>query len=50
LPLKITGEIVVFKQDAVFVSLMPTLDFALGLGMHGGSPDMLPSFNVQPAS
>ena len=30
---KITGQEVVFEQDAVFQGLMPSFDLALGLGM-----------------
>ena len=44
LPLKITGEIIVLEQDAVLERLVPTLDLALGLVMHGSSPDMFHSF------
>ena len=32
---EITGQIIVLKQDAIFEGLMPPLDLALGLGMHG---------------
>ena len=31
---EITGSEVVFQQDAVLQGLMPTFDFALGLGMR----------------
>ena len=30
---EITGQEVVFEQDAVFQGLMPSFDLALGLGM-----------------
>ena len=40
LSLQVAGQEVIFQEDAVFKGLMPTLDLALGLGMHGGAPDM----------
>ena len=38
--LQVARQEVIFQEDAVFKGLMPTLDLALGLGMHGGAPDM----------
>ena len=38
---EVAGQVIVFQQDAVFLDLVPTLDLALGLGMIGGSTDML---------
>src|SRR5665647_963846 len=40
LGLKVAGQEVVFQEDAVLQGLMPALDLALGLGMHGSAPDM----------
>ena len=40
LGLQVAGQEVIFQEDAVFKALMPALDLALGLGMHGGTPDM----------
>jgi hypothetical protein len=37
---EIAGEEVVLQQDAVLEGLMPTLDLALGLGMHWSATDM----------
>ena len=30
---EVTGQVIVFQQDAIFERLMPALDLALGLGM-----------------
>ena len=38
--LQVAGQEVVFQKDAVLQGLMPALDLALGLGMHGSAPDM----------
>ncbi len=38
---EITGQIIVFKQDAVFQGLVPSLDLALGLWMARGSSYVL---------
>ena len=40
LGLKVAGVEVIFEQDPVFERLVPTLDFALGLGMTWGTTDM----------
>ena len=40
LSLQVVGQEVIFQEDAVLLGLMPTLDLALGLGMHGSAPDM----------
>jgi len=37
-------EEVVFQQDAVLQSLVPALDFALGLGMHWRAANMFHAF------
>ena len=36
LAFKISGQVIVFQQDAVFQGLVPTLDLALGLRMIWG--------------
>ena len=36
LAFKVSGQVIVFQQDAVFQGLVPTLDLALCLGMIGG--------------
>ena len=48
LSLEITGQEVVFQQDAVFQGLVPTLDLALCLWMIGGSTDMLHAVVFEP--
>ena len=48
LAFEVTGQVMVFQQDAVFQGLVPTLDLALGLGMIGGSTDMLHSVAFEP--
>ena len=40
LGLKIARQEVIFEQDAVFEGLVPALDLALGLRVHGGTADM----------
>ena len=45
---EITGQEVVFQQDAVLQCLMPTFDLALGLGMIGRSARVLHAFVLQP--
>ncbi len=40
LGLQVAGQEIVFQKDAVLPDLMPALDLALGLGMHGSAPDM----------
>ncbi len=37
---EITGQVLVFQQDAILERLMPALDLALGLGMVGGVTDI----------
>ena len=44
---EIAGQVVVFKQDAVFQGLMPALDLALRLGM-GGAAHMIDAVAVEP--
>ena len=48
LGLKVAGQKVVFQQDAVFQGLVPTLDLALGLGMHRSTAHVahLPGLDV----
>jgi hypothetical protein len=41
LAFEITGQEVIFEQDAVLERLMPSLDLALCLGMHGGAANMV---------
>ena len=45
---KITGQEVVFKQDAVLQGLMPAFDLALGLGMIRRSARVLHALVLQP--
>ena len=47
---EITGEVVVFEQDAVLQSLMPALNLALGLWMMGSSAHMFHAVVVEPFS
>ena len=35
LAFEVSGQVIIFQQDAVFQGLVPTLDLALGLGMIG---------------
>ena len=42
---KIAWQIIIFEQDAVFESLVPAFDFALGLGMHRGTSCVLHAFS-----
>ena len=48
LGLKVTGQEVVFEQDAVLEGLVPALDLALGLGMIGRTANMLHALAVEP--
>ena len=50
LHLKVTGQVVDLEQDAVLEGLMPTLDLALGLGMHGSATRVIHAFVAQPRS
>ncbi len=36
---EVSGQVIVFQQDAVFQGLVPTLDLALGLRMVGSASD-----------
>ncbi len=45
---KIAGHIIVLEQDPVLESLMPSLDFTLGLRMHGRTPGVVHAFVTQP--
>ena len=47
---EITGQEVVFQQNAVLEGLMPAFDLALGLGMIGRSARVLHAFALQPFS
>ena len=47
---KITGQEVIFEQDAVFQGLMPALDLALGLWVIGRTTRMFHAFVLQPFS
>lgn len=47
---EITGQVVVFQQDAVLQGLVPSLDLALGLRMIWGAPDMIHLPVFQPIS
>src|SRR5690606_40988827 len=38
--LRVTGQEVIFEQDAILEGLMPALDLALGLGMHRSAAHM----------
>ena len=44
LPFEITWQEVVFQQDAVLQSLVPSFDFALGLGVAGRSAGVVHAF------
>ena len=46
--LKISGEEVVFQQDAVLQSLMPSFNLALRLGLIRCAPDMAHALVLQP--
>ena len=48
LSLWITGQKVVFQQDAVLQSLMPSLDLALGLGMVWITMNMIHFVVIEP--
>ena len=45
---EITGQEVVFEQDAIFQGLVPTLDLALGLGMIWRTARVLHTLVLQP--
>ena len=45
---EITGQEVVFQQNAVLQGLMPALDLTLGLGMIGRSARVLHTIALQP--
>jgi hypothetical protein len=38
---EITGQVIVFEQDAVLEGLVPTLDLAMDLRMHLGTTQMI---------
>jgi hypothetical protein len=46
---KITRQIIVLEQDAVFEGLMPTRSLALGLRMQGCATGVIYAFVTQPA-
>ena len=48
LGLKVTGQEVILQQDAVLEGLMPALDLALCLRMHGGAADMAHAVGADP--
>lgn len=48
--LKVTWQIIIFEQDAVLQGLMPWLNLALGLRMHGRTAHMFHAFASKPAS
>ncbi len=48
LAFEVSGQVIIFQQDAVFQGLVPPLDLALGLGMIGSSTDMLHSVVFEP--
>lgn len=48
LPLQISGQEVVFEQDAVLERLMPALDLALGLRVKRRSANMAHAVGVDP--
>src|SRR3977135_4054457 len=48
LPFEITGQIVVFEQDAALQGLVPTLDLSLSLGMIRCSAHMLHALVLEP--
>ena len=50
LALEIAGQEVVFQQDAVLQSLMPTLNLALCLWVVGCATDVIHTIAVQPFS
>ena len=45
---KITGQVVVFQQDAVLERLMPSFDLALCLWMLGRAPNVTHFLSLQP--
>ncbi len=48
--LRISVQEVIFEQDAVFQSLVPSFDFALGLRMARRTVDMLDAFALEPSA
>ena len=42
LAFQIARREVIFQQDVVVQGLVPALDLVLGLGVEGGTPDLLP--------
>lgn len=50
LAFEVTGQEVVFEQDAVLQGLVPSLDLALGLGVVGYTTNMVHAPVVQPFS
>ena len=44
---KVSGQEVVFQQDAVLQSLMLSLDLALGLRMMWGAPNMVHTVSIE---
>lgn len=46
--LKIAGQIIVLEQDTVLEGLVPPLDLALGLRMHGRTPRVVHALVAQP--
>ncbi len=48
--LKISGEEVVFQQDAILQGLLPSFNLALGLRMIRCAPDMAHALALQPIS
>ena len=47
---EITGQVVVFQQDAVLQGLVPALDLALGLWMVRGTADVIHLLVFEPIS
>ena len=45
---EIAGQVIVLQQDAVLQRLMPTLDFALGLGMVWCTADVIHALTLEP--
>jgi hypothetical protein len=40
LDLRAAKQVIVFQKDTVLQGLVPALNLALGLGMHGSAPDI----------
>ena len=47
LAFEVTGQVMVFQQDAVFQGLVPTLDLALGLRVIGCAADCPSSYKLE---